>query len=95
MSTKRERRTFSDEFKIQIVQLFNAGKSKSDICREYELTPTVIDRWIKRINATGSPKECDNRTPEEIELIKLRKENKRLLMGNDILKQAALLFAQR
>lgn len=95
MSTKRERRTFSDEFKSQIVQLFNAGKSKSDICREYELAPAVVDRWIKRINATGSTKECDNRTPGEIELIKLQKENKRLLMENDILKQAALIFAQR
>ena len=95
MNTKRERRTFSDEFKSQIVQLFNAGKSKTDICREYELVPTVVDRWIKRINANGSAKECDNRTPEEIELMKLRKENKRLLMENDILKQAALIFAQR
>ena len=95
MSTKRERRTFSDEFKSQIVQLFNAGKSRSDICREYEISPTVVDRWIKRINTTGSAKECDNRTTEEIELMKLRKENKRLLMENDILKQAALIFAQR
>ena len=95
MSIKKERRTFSEEFKNQIVQLFNAGKTKSDIFREYELSPTVIDRWIKRINATGSAKECDNRTPEEIELMKLRKENKRLLMENDILKQAALIFAQR
>ena len=95
MNAKRERRTFSDEFKNQIVQLFNAGKSRSDICREYELASTVVDRWIKRINATGSAKECDNRTPEEIELMKLRKENKRLLMENDILKQAALIFAQR
>ena len=95
MSTKRERRTFSDEFKNQIVQLYNAGKSKPDICREYDLASVVVDRWIKRINATGSAKECDNRTPEEIELMKLRKENKRLLMENDILKQAALIFAQR
>ena len=95
MSTKKECRTFSDEFKSQIVQLFNVGKSKPDICREYELSATVVDRWIKRINATGSAKECDNRTPEEIELMKLRKENKRLLMENDILKQVALIFAQR
>ena len=95
MSAKKERRTFSDEFKNQIVQLFNAGKPKSDICREYELAPAVIDRWIKRINTTGSAKECDNRTPEELELIKLRKENNQLKIENDILKQAALIFAQR
>jgi transposase len=49
----------------------------------------------ERINATGSAKECDNRTPEEIELIKLQKENQLLKMENDVLKQAALIFAQK
>lgn len=82
MSAKRERRTFSDEFISQIVQLFNACKSKPDICREYELTLAGIDRCIKGIHATGSTKECDNRTPEEIELMKFREENKGLLMEN-------------
>lgn len=95
MNEKRQRRSFTDEFKHQIVQLYNAGKPKSEICREYDLIPTVVDRWIKRINATGSAKECDNRTPEELELIKLRKENQQLKMENDILKQAALIFAQK
>jgi transposase len=95
MNEKRERRSFSDEFKHQIVQLYNAGKPKSAICREYELVPAVVDRWIKRINTSGSAKECDNRTPEELELIKLQKEIKQLKMENDILKQAALIFAQK
>lgn len=95
MNNKRERRTFSEEFKLQIVQLYNAGKPKAEICREYDLIPTVINRWIQRINETGSAKECDNRTPEELELMKLRKENKQLKMENDILKQAALIFAQK
>jgi transposase len=95
MNDKRLRRSFNDEFKHQIVQMHNAGKPKSDICREYDLVPTVVDRWIKRINATGSAKECDNRTPEEQELIMLRKELQQLKMENDILKQAALIFAQK
>jgi len=95
MNEKRERRSFSDEFKHQIVALYTAGKPRSEICREYGLIPAVVDRWIKRINSTGSAKECDNRTPEELELIKLRKENSQLKMENDILKQAALIFAQK
>ncbi|MDK2804780.1 MAG: hypothetical protein PWR23_1788, partial [Peptostreptococcaceae bacterium] len=33
----------------------------------------------------------DNRSDEENELIKLKKENQRLKMENDILKQAALI----
>ena len=95
MSNKRERRTHSEEFKQQIVQLYNIGKPKAEICREYDPAHSLLDCWIKRINSTGSSKECNNRTPEEVELLKLRKENKQLKMENDILKQAALIFAQK
>lgn len=42
-----------------------------------------------------STKEADNRTPEEKELIALRKQNKQLLMENDILKQAALIMGRK
>ena len=35
--------------------------------------------WVKQNQASGSFKEKDNRTPKEEELIKLRKENQRLL----------------
>ena len=34
-------------------------------------------------------------TDEENELIRLRKENKQVLMENDILKQAALIMARK
>ncbi len=95
MTNKREKRTYSEEFKNQLVQLLNAGKPRAEIIREYELTPSAFDRWVKRTNATGSTKERDNRTPEEQEMIQLRKENQRLKMENDILKQATLIFAQK
>lgn len=101
MTEQKTRRTFSDAFKIQLVQLYNSGKSKASISREYDISPNVLDRWIKRINATGSSHEADNRTPQQQELLKLRKENQRLLMENDILppkgdaKQAALILAQK
>ena len=95
MSEQKSRRTFSEPFKNQLVQLYNSGKSKSSISREYDISTNVLDRWIKRINATGSTREADNRTPEQRELLNLRKENQRLLMENDILKQAALILAQK
>ena len=95
MTEKRPKRKFSNQFKQQMVQLHNSGKPRSEIIKEYDLTPSSLDNWIRRINATGSAKECDNRTPEEVELLKLRKENQRLKMENDILKQAALILAQK
>ena len=95
MTERRQKREFTDEFKNQMVKLYNSGKQKSEIIREYDLAPSALNNWIKRINATGSPKEADNRTPEENELIKLRKINQQLMMENDILKQAALIFGRK
>lgn len=93
--TKRERRIYTDEFKNQVVQLHLNGKRKSDITREYDLTASALDKWIKQAQATGSFREKDNRSPEEEELIKLRKENQHLKMENDILKQAALILGRK
>jgi transposase len=73
--TKRERRTFTDEFKHQIVQLYLSGKPRKDIIREYDLTPSSLDKWINCSQATGSFKEKDNLTEEQAELIKLRKHS--------------------
>ena len=95
MTEKRTRRTFSEEQKKQLVELFNHGKPRSEIIREYDLTASAFDKWVKRINVTGSSREKDNRTIEEQELIKLRKENQQLRMENDVLKQAALIFARK
>ena len=95
MAEKRERRIYSEEQKKQLVELFNHGKPRGEIIREYELTPSAFDRWVKRINASGSSHAKDNRTLEEQELLRLRKENQQLRMENDVLKQAALIFARK
>ena len=93
--TKRERRTYTPEFKEQMVKLYESGKSKNDIISEYDLTPTAFNTWIKRSQTTGSFKEKGNRSPEENELIRLKKENQQLKMENDILKQAALILGRK
>ncbi len=93
--TKRTRRNFTDKFKDQLVHLYLNGKPKADIIKEYDLTISSLNRWIKQHQTSGSFKEKDNRTEEENELIKLRKENQRLKMENDILKQAALIIGRK
>ncbi|WP_221935134.1 IS3 family transposase [Brevibacillus sp. LEMMJ03] len=86
---KRERRSFTDEFKQQMVQLYENGKPRADILREYDLSASAFDRWVKQSRTTGSFKEKDNRTEEEKELIALRKEIQRLKMENDIFKASS------
>ena len=95
MTKRRARREYSEAQKKQLVELYNHGKPKSEIIREYELSSSSLNRWVKRINATGSSHEKDNRTVQEQELIDLRKENLQLKMENDVLKQAALIFARK
>ncbi|AJK27698.1 transposase [Paenibacillus larvae subsp. larvae] len=91
----RQRRTFTDDFKRQMVQLHENGKSRAAIINEYELSASALDRWIKQANQSGSFSEKDNRSLEENELIALRKENQRLKMEVDILKQAALIMGRK
>ena len=95
MTERRPRRTYPKEFKSQIVKLHETGKSRADIIQEYDLSPSSFDTWLKQSRTSGSFSEKDNRTPEEIELIQLRKDNQRLLMENDILKQAALIIGRK
>ena len=95
MTERRAKRVYTEEFKNQLVQLYNSGKPRAEIIKEYDLTSSALDKWIRRINATGTSREADNRTPEQEELIKLRKENQQLKMENDILKQAALILGRK
>ena len=63
MTTRRAKREFTEEFKKQMVQLYSSGKRRADIVQEYDLTASALNNWIKRMSATGSTKERDNRTP--------------------------------
>ncbi len=93
--TRRQRRTFSTEFKKQLVLLYKNNKPRKEIIKEYDLNPSTFDRWVRQYDNSGSFKEEDNRTDEETELIELRKKIEKLEMENDILKQAALIMGRK
>ncbi len=88
-------RNYTDEFKLQIVSLIKSGKSSSMIAKEYGIAKSSVTKWVRDFNKSGSFKAKDNRTPEENELIALRKRVKELEMEADILKQAALIMARK
>ena len=95
MADPKHPRHFTDDFKRQIVELHNAGKPICEIMAEYDLGRSTVRRWIASINSTGSPRAADNRTPEQARIIELERENRRLRMEVDVLKQAALIFARK
>ncbi|KPJ22301.1 transposase [Streptococcus phocae] len=93
--SRKIRRHYTDDFKQQIVDLHNAGMKRSELIKEYELTPSTFDKWMRQSKTTGSFKSVDNLTDEQRELITLRKYNKELEMQLDILKQAVVIMAQK
>ncbi|BDP57677.1 hypothetical protein EfmJHP36_21560 [Enterococcus faecium] len=47
--SRRQRRTYSKEFKQQVVDLYLAGKPRAEIIRDYELTTSAFDKWVRQI----------------------------------------------
>ena len=45
--SRKIRRYFTDDFKQQIVDLHNAGRKRSELIKEYDLTPSTFDKWVK------------------------------------------------
>jgi Transposase and inactivated derivatives len=86
---------YTDEFRKQIVNLYHSGKTAMEITREYGISKTSLYKWAKNDKNSGSFRKKDNLTEDEKELIRLRKENKQLLMENDILKQVDLIMSRK
>ena len=92
---KRNQVNYTDESREQIAKIALSGKPVTQIVKEYGISKTSVNNWTAKYEKTGSFRDVDNRSDVENELIRLRKENKQLLMENDILKQAALILAQK
>lgn len=92
MADPRHFRHYEEEFKRQIVQLYENGKPAREIKTEYDISHSTLHRWVQGIRNSGSTKAADNRTPE---LIELHRRNRQLEMEVDVLKQAALIFARK
>ena len=95
MRDPKHPRQFTEEFRRRIVALVDSGKPRAEAMREHDLGKSTLDRWIRRVRACGSTAAADNRTPEQNRLIGLERENARLRMEVDALKQAAPIFARR
>ena len=93
--TRRPKTEYSEEFKKQMVELYNAGKPSGELIQEYKLTASTFYKWVKNYNQSGSFKMKDNQSEYQKQLKLLEKENKQLKMENDILKQAALIMGRK
>lgn len=54
MSVQRSKRTFDREFKLQVVrQLLGGEKRLSQLCREHQLSATLVRRWQEQYARDG------------------------------------------
>lgn len=62
---------------------------------ECDLGKSTVERRVKSINAIGSPRAADNRTPEQNRILELERENRRLRMAVDVLRRAAPAYTRK
>ncbi len=43
----RKRRTFSREFKIEVIREIEQGKKQAEVCRKHGLHPVLVNNWRK------------------------------------------------
>ncbi len=93
---KRKRRSFTKEYKAEVVDLVRkSGKSIAAITKELDLTETAVRSWVRQAEVdTGRGPAGALTTAEREELGKLRKRIKMLEMEREILKKATVFFAK-
>ena len=85
----RTRKPYPKEFRQQMIELVRAGRSISELAKEFEPSGETIRNWMKQADLDDGVREDGLTTTERNELRKLRKENRRLQQERDILAKAA------
>ncbi len=91
----RRRRSFTPEFKAEIVELCERGdRSVGQVSKDFDLTETAVREWVKQAGRDAGTRQDGGLTSaERKELAELRRENRRLHEDVGILKRATAFFA--
>ncbi|WP_326629235.1 transposase [Nonomuraea fuscirosea] len=88
----RPRRSFTPEFKAEIVELCRRGdRSVGQVVEEFDLTETLVRQWVRQAEVDAGRREGLTSSERE-ELAALRRENRRLREDVDVLKRATVFF---
>ena len=92
----RPRRSFTPEFKAEIVDLCQRGdRSAGQVARDFDLTETAVREWVKQAGRDAGMRDDGGLTSsEKRELAQLRRENRRLREDVEVLKRATAFFAK-
>ena len=91
----RRRRSFTPEFKAEIVGLCQRGdRSVGQVAKDFDLTETAVREWVRQAERDAGTRSDGLTSAEQQELARLRRENRRLREDVEILKRATAFFAQ-
>ena len=91
----RARRSFTPEFKAEIVELCQRGdRSIGQVARDFDLTETAVREWVCQAERDAGTGDGGLTSAERQELSVLGRENRRLREDVEILKRATAFFAK-
>lgn len=86
---KRKHGVYSPEFKTQAISMVKDGKRPaSEVARDLEIKVNTLYTWL------GSATGTSSKTPDDLEVKRLKKELAQVKLERDILKKAAAYFAK-
>ncbi len=83
---------YPEEFKKQIVELYENGRSVIELAREYGLVEQTIYKWINRYEPFAKNEQGETVTQADVKAMQRRIAE--LEMENEILKKATAIFAK-
>jgi transposase len=91
----RARRSFTAEFKAEIVELCQRGdRSIGQVARDFDLTETAVREWVRQAERDAGTGDGGLTSAERQELSALRRENRQLREDLGVLKRATAFFAK-
>ncbi len=92
-----KRRRFTRDFKLQVVREVESGKSVAQVAREYQLHPTMINRWRREHERYADQAFSGNgkSLKSETRVAELERMVGQLTMENALLKKALLRLESR
>lgn len=82
---------YDQNFKRILIILYQTGKTKSELCKDYGISQTLLTKWIKQYSQV---KLEENILKIAKPIQKFQKRNIQLKVGNLILKKASAIFMQ-
>lgn len=93
-SAVKSKREFTPEFKSQVIGVFNSGiyDSVPACAAAYGICSNTLYAWLSKHNKKSTPSAV---AEQQAEIATLKKELSKAKMENEILKKAAIYFANQ